>query len=43
MINYLKKYPKIAEINNHLNGVNWYRHYIEELKTIDSSMTKNHE
>ena len=43
MINYLKKHPKIAEINNHLNGVNWYRHHLDELKTIDASMTKKYE
>jgi len=43
MINFLEEHPKIANKNNHLNGVNWYRHHIEELKTIDPSMTKNHE
>ena len=43
IINYLEKNPRIVDINNHLNGVNWYRHHIEELKTIDPSMTKNYE
>jgi len=43
IINYLDKHPEIVNINNHLNGVNWYRHHLEELKTIDSSMTKKYE
>lgn len=43
IINFLQKQPETFHKNNHLNGVNWYRHHIEELKTIDPSMTKNHE
>lgn len=38
---YLKENPDLSKINSKFNGVNWYRHHIEELKTIDQSKTKN--
>ncbi|MBF9223032.1 cytidylyltransferase domain-containing protein [Hymenobacter ruricola] len=32
--------PDIAQLNAHLAGVNWYRNHLDELKTVDSSQTK---
>jgi spore coat polysaccharide biosynthesis protein SpsF len=32
--------PDLARINGHLAGVNWYRHHLDELRTVDSSMTR---
>jgi spore coat polysaccharide biosynthesis protein SpsF len=32
--------PDIAAINHKYVGVNWYRHHMNELKTIDASQTK---
>ncbi len=32
--------PAIKAINNKYNGVNWYRHHIDELKTINESQTR---
>ena len=32
--------PDIAGLNHHLAGVNWYRHHLAELKTVDASHTK---
>jgi spore coat polysaccharide biosynthesis protein SpsF len=31
--------PRIADINAHYNGVNWYRHHLHELRTIMPSQT----
>ena len=36
----LEKRPDIAQLNAHLAGVNWYRNHLDELKTVDSSQTK---
>jgi len=36
----LQKRPDIYNINSGLAGVNWYRHHLDELKTITSSQTK---
>jgi spore coat polysaccharide biosynthesis protein SpsF len=32
--------PQIAALNQQYNGVNWYRNHLDELKTIDRSMTR---
>lgn len=36
----LASQPHLAAINQHLAGVNWYRHYLDELKTVDPAMTR---
>ena len=36
----LENRPDIAQLNAHLAGVNWYRNHLDELKTVDSSQTK---
>lgn len=33
--------PEIMQLNAHLAGVNWYRHHMDELKTISSDQTKS--
>ena len=40
IIDYLESHPEIAEINSHLNGVNWYRHHLDELTTISEDDTR---
>lgn len=40
IIKYLSKHPMIMNLNQKYAGVNWYRHHIEELKTIKPSETK---
>ena len=32
--------PELAAINQHLAGVNWYRHHLSELKTVNATMTR---
>lgn len=32
--------PDIAALNAHHAGVNWYRHHLDELRTIDATMTR---
>lgn len=41
VIAYLEQHPDVAQINAHLNGVNWYRHHLDQLKHVDPSMTKS--
>ncbi|MCX7833977.1 MAG: glycosyltransferase family protein [Ignavibacteria bacterium] len=36
----LEKKPELAEINKKYLGVNWYRHHIDSLKTINLNQTK---
>lgn len=36
----LDRKPEIKKINEKYTGVNWYRHHIDELKTITSEQTK---
>jgi spore coat polysaccharide biosynthesis protein SpsF len=40
IINLLEKKPEIMLINQKYNGVNWYRKHLNDLKTIDCSMTR---
>jgi spore coat polysaccharide biosynthesis protein SpsF len=35
------KRPDLVQINAAYTGVNWYRHHLEELKTIDAGQTKD--
>lgn len=36
----VNKKQQLANINSHLNGINWYRHHLNELKTISLRQTK---
>jgi spore coat polysaccharide biosynthesis protein SpsF len=40
ILNLLKRKPEIAEINNRYAGVNWYRNYMKELKTVTAGQTR---
>jgi spore coat polysaccharide biosynthesis protein SpsF len=35
-----EKRSDIFQLNSHLAGVNWYRHHLDELKTVGSEQTK---
>lgn len=36
----LEARPDLASLNAHLGGVNWYRHHLNELRTVDASRTR---
>lgn len=36
----LERRPDLYKINAHLAGVNWYRHHLDELKTVGVAQTK---
>lgn len=36
----LEQRPDLRAINSELAGVNWYRHHLDELKTVDASQTR---
>lgn len=40
ILDLLEQEPQLMELNEMYAGVNWYRHHLDELKTIDSSQTK---
>ncbi|QEM14376.1 acylneuraminate cytidylyltransferase [Mucilaginibacter rubeus] len=40
ILNLLNQKPEIYNINAQYAGVNWYRHHVDELKTITSAQTK---
>lgn len=40
ILNLLTQKPEIYNINAQYAGVNWYRHHVDELKTITSAQTK---
>lgn len=40
ILNLLNQNPEIYNINAQYAGVNWYRHHVDELKTITSAQTK---
>ena len=40
ILSLLESHPHIYDINSRYAGVNWYRNHLDELKTIDSSATK---
>jgi spore coat polysaccharide biosynthesis protein SpsF len=37
---YLDRHPEVFRINQKYAGVNWYRHHLNELKTVDASQTR---
>lgn len=37
----LDVHPEIASINSSYAGVNWYRHHLDELKTVDARHTRH--
>jgi spore coat polysaccharide biosynthesis protein SpsF len=40
ILNLLKNKPEIYKINAEYAGVNWYRHHLDELKTVSTAQTK---
>lgn len=40
ILSLLDKRPELIEINKQYTGVNWYRHHIKELKTINIEQTR---
>lgn len=40
ILSLLEKKPELTHINARYVGVNWYRHHLEELKTISSEQTR---
>lgn len=40
ILDLLDQRPDIAQLNAHLAGVNWYRHHLDELKTVDAAQTR---
>ena len=40
ILDLLDREPQLMRVNEMYAGVNWYRHHLDELKTIDSSQTK---
>jgi spore coat polysaccharide biosynthesis protein SpsF len=41
ILNLLQDRPDIYLTNAHLAGINWYRHHLDELKTVGQSAVKN--
>jgi spore coat polysaccharide biosynthesis protein SpsF len=37
---YLDAHPEVFRLNQNYAGVNWYRHHLAELKTVDASWTR---
>lgn len=40
ILEYLDLHPEVFQINQKYAGVNWYRHHLDELRTIDVSRTR---
>ena len=40
IINYLKNHPEVNALNEKYRGVNWYRHHLDELKSVTPEMTR---
>ncbi len=40
ILNLLKNKPEIYKINAEYAGVNWYRHHLDELKTVSMVQTR---
>jgi len=40
ILNLLELKPHLSEINKSYNGVNWYRHHLDQLTTISSEQTR---
>ncbi len=41
ILSFLETHPEVHRINERYNGVNWYRHHLDELHTISKSMTRS--
>lgn len=41
ILDLLEQKPEIYELNNQYAGVNWYRHHLDELKTVGTGQTKS--
>jgi spore coat polysaccharide biosynthesis protein SpsF len=39
---FLVAHPEVESLNRHLAGVNWYRHHLDELKTVTAEQTRQH-
>ncbi len=37
---FLDAHPEVGVLNAHLAGVNWYRHHLDELKTVSAAQTR---
>ncbi|MBP6017215.1 MAG: glycosyltransferase family protein [Candidatus Promineofilum sp.] len=40
ILSFLKSHPEVAALNSHYAGVNWYRHHMDELKTVSAVQTR---
>jgi spore coat polysaccharide biosynthesis protein SpsF len=40
ILGYLDAHPEVYRINHKYAGVNWYRHHLGELRTVDASRTR---
>ena len=40
ILDFLALHPDVAAINSQYAGVNWYRHHLDELKTVSSGQTR---
>jgi spore coat polysaccharide biosynthesis protein SpsF len=40
ILDYLDAHPEVFALNQKFAGVNWYRHHLDELKTVDASRTR---
>lgn len=41
ILDLLERKPEIYKLNSRYAGVNWYRHHLDELKTVGTGQTKN--
>ena len=42
IIKLLEEKPQLQEINSKFAGINWYRHHLDQLKTVSSKQTKSY-
>jgi len=40
ILDYLDAHPDVFQLNQKFAGVNWYRHHLNELRTVDASQTR---
>jgi len=38
---FLDTHPEVAALNTHYAGVNWYRHHLDELRTVTEAQTRS--
>jgi spore coat polysaccharide biosynthesis protein SpsF len=41
ILEFLKAHPEVQRTNERFNGVSWYRHHLDELRTISPDMTRS--